>query len=104
MKAFLRLLGRSAVTLLISACALLIAVQYFHVLRRAVALARDLKSTQAEVADLRVLRARQLSEIRRLSDPRGAIPEIHDRLRLVGSNETLIYLESAATPMPSALP
>lgn len=104
MKTFLRLLGRSAVALLISACALLITVQYFHVLRHAAALSRELKSTQREIADLRALRARQLSEIRRLSDPHGAIPEIHDRLRLVADNETLIYLESAATPMPSPLP
>jgi len=103
MNALLRLLGRSAVALLISACVLLIAVQYFHVLRHAAALTRDLKSTQAQIADLRALRERQLSEIRRLSTPQGAIPEIHDRLRLVGSNETIIYLESAATPMPSPL-
>jgi len=32
-------------------------------------------------------------EIRRLSDPRGAVPEIHDRLHLVGDKEAIIYLK-----------
>lgn len=101
MNAFLRLLGRSGTVLVIAACVLLIAVQYLHVLRHVLSLARELTNAQREIADLRALRARQLSEIRRLSDPQGAIPEIHDRLRLVKNNETLIYVESAPTPLPS---
>jgi hypothetical protein len=101
MNVLLRLLGRSVVALLVSACVLLIAVQYFHVIHHTVMLARELTSAQREIADLRALRARQLSEIRRLSDPHGSIPEIHDQLRYVGKNETLIYLESDATLLPA---
>jgi hypothetical protein len=28
-----------------------------------------------------------------LSDPRGSIPEIHDRLHMVGPHEEIIYLK-----------
>jgi hypothetical protein len=104
MNAFLRLLGRSVVVMLVCACGLLIAVQYWHALSRTAALGRELTAAKRDIGDLRSLRTRQMSEIRRLSDPQGAIPEIHDRLRLVAGNETLIYVEGAATPAPSAAP
>jgi hypothetical protein len=42
-----------------------------------------------------------MEDIRRLSDPRGVVPEIHDRLRLVGANEMFIYVQGSATPAPS---
>ena len=32
-------------------------------------------------------------QIRRLMDPQGAVPEIHDRLHLVGPHETIIYVK-----------
>jgi hypothetical protein len=35
-----------------------------------------------------------------LSDPRGALPEIHDRLRLVRPGEVLIFVSPAPSPAP----
>jgi len=71
----------------------LVGVQYARVIGRNIALAREVRAVESDVAALKVKRARQVREIRRLSDPRGAIPEIHDRLRLVGDKEAIIYLK-----------
>jgi hypothetical protein len=38
-------------------------------------------------------RERRIATIKRLEDPRGAIPEIHDRLHLALPNESIIYLK-----------
>ena len=35
------------------------------------------------------------------SDPRGAIPEIHDKLRLVGKREEIIYVRGVAPETPA---
>ncbi|BDE06951.1 hypothetical protein WPS_22270 [Vulcanimicrobium alpinum] len=71
----------------------LIGVQYARIIGRNLALAGELRSTDAEIAALRAKQAQQEREIRRLSDPHGAIPEIHDRLHLVGDKEAIIYLK-----------
>ncbi len=79
----------------------LVGVQYARIIGRNVALARDLHATQRDVAALKALRVQQDRRIRRLSDPRGAIPEIHDRLHFVGDKEAIIYLKRpAATAAP----
>jgi hypothetical protein len=103
MKELIRLFGRVGVVVLVSSCVLLIVVQYYHIIRHAFTLTHELSETRHDIADLRALRVRQMRDIRRLSDPHGAIPDIHDRLRLVGPNEMLIYLEGVPTPMPSSL-
>jgi hypothetical protein len=70
-------------------------------------MARDLHAAQRDVAALKVHRLEQDRRIRRLSDPRGAIPEIHDRLHLVGDKEAIIYLKrppGAPPPQEPAAP
>jgi len=90
-------LGRLAGRLFAACIALvvltLVGVQYARVIGRNLALAHELHSVQHEVVSLRVKEAQQKRTIRRLSDPHGAIPEIHDRLHLVGDKEAIIYLE-----------
>jgi hypothetical protein len=88
-----RTVSRIGVAVVIVCAVSLVGVQYARVIGRNVALARELHAVQSDVAALKVKRARQLREIRRLSDPRGAVPEIHDRLRLVGDKEAIIYLK-----------
>lgn len=71
----------------------LIAVQYARIIERNVWYARAVDSVDRDVTALERKREEQLREIRRLSDPRGAIPEIHDRLHLVSGHEAIIYLK-----------
>ncbi|HEY4439192.1 MAG TPA: hypothetical protein VGN14_01995 [Candidatus Elarobacter sp.] len=93
----LRLAGRIGVAGVALFFVTLVGVQYARVIGRNVALARDVRGVEADVAALKVKRAHQVREIRRLSDPHGAIPEIHDRLRLVGDREAIIYLKQRGT-------
>jgi cell division protein FtsB len=80
-----------------------IGVQYAQVVGRNVALAHQLHDTEHDIVTLKAREAQQRREIRRLSDPRGAIPEIHDRLHLVGDKEAIIYLKHGrAAPPPRA--
>jgi hypothetical protein len=92
-----RLLGRIGVVTVIVVLIALIGVQYARVIGRNLALSHELHAAQRDVAALKVKRALQVREIRRLSDPRGAIPEIHDRLHLVGDKEAIIYLKRTGT-------
>jgi hypothetical protein len=61
-------------------------------------MARELRDERHDVVRLEAKRRQQDREIRRLSDPRGALPEIHDRLHLVGDNEAIIYLKQPHAP------
>ena len=70
----------------------LISVQYARIVEKNVSYARELGEVRRDVDALERKREQQLREIGRLSDPQGAIPEIHDRLHLVGSHETIIYV------------
>ncbi len=76
----------------------LIGVQYARIIGRNVALAHELRDVQRDVVGLRVKNEAQVRDIHRLSDPRGAIPEIHDRLHLVGDHEAIIYLKRGHAP------
>jgi hypothetical protein len=97
-EATIRLLGR----LLLGAIALtltgLIALQYERIIERNLALVHTLSNARADVERLKVKRAHQEAEVRRLSDPYGAIPEIHDRLHLTSSREAIIYLKGQPAP------
>jgi cell division protein FtsB len=70
----------------------LIVVQFAKIIGRDLAYAHAVHNVEREIAALEHKRIEQQQEIRRLSDPRGAIPEIHDRLHLVGDHQTIIYL------------
>jgi hypothetical protein len=69
-----------------------------------VALARDLNSTQSDIVSLQNRREMQIRELRRLQDPDGAVPEIHDRLKLVKPNEAIIFVSPAPSAAPSSAP
>ena len=96
--ALFRILGRIGVVGVALIVLSLIGVQYAHVIGRNVALARQLHGVERDIVVLKARRAQQQREIRRLSDPRGAIPEIHDRLHLVGDKEAIIYLKHRRQP------
>ncbi len=91
--AIARLAGRLGVTCSRSSFLALVGVQYARVIGRNLALAHELHSVERDVVSLRAKEVQQRRQIRRLSDPHGAIPEIHDRLHLVGDKEAIIYLE-----------
>jgi cell division protein FtsB len=95
-----RFLGRTAVAVVALAIFSLVGVQFTRVIHQNVALAGELAQTQNEVSELQDVRARQARQLRRLEDPEGAIPEIHDRLRLVRPNEAIVFV----SPLPSAAP
>lgn len=95
----LRALSRLGIVCVALVVLSMIGVQYTRVIGRNLALAHQLHDTEHDIASLKVRRAQQAREIKRLSDPHGAIPEIHDRLHLVGDKEAIIYLKRAH-PLP----
>ena len=95
-----RQLGRLGVVCVALVALSLIGVQYARLIGRNIALAHELRDVERDVATLKAKRAQQQRDIRRLSDPRGAIPEIHDRLHLVGDKEAIIYLKRGTATEP----
>jgi hypothetical protein len=96
----LKVAGRIGLAASALALVTVVAIQYEGIIVRNLSLSHDLAATRSETAALREKRRKQIREIQRLSDPRGSIPEIHDRLRLVSPHEELIYLKG----VPSAAP
>jgi cell division protein FtsB len=96
----LRVVGRVAAVAVVSLVAALIVVQFARAIGQNVAAARQLTALRADIGALERQREQQERELRRLRDPEGAIPEIHDRLRLVRPNEALIFV----SPQPAASP
>lgn len=99
----LRLAGRivaAGIALLVVG---LVAVQFARAIGENVTAARQLSTIRADIAALQRRRDEQQRELRRLRDPQGAIPEIHDRLRLVRPNEALIFVSPQPAPTPSNL-
>lgn len=90
-------LGAAALGLLVFS---LIAVQFARAVDQNVALANELSSTQHDITALQHRREHQLRELRRLEDPEGSVPEIHERLRLVGPHETMIFVSPAPPAQP----
>jgi hypothetical protein len=89
----LRLLGRGVVVAIVGAFITVVGLQYARIIGRNVDMADRLTAAQNDIRTLQVKRAEQDRQIRRLSDPAGAIPEIHDKLHLVGDHEAIIYLK-----------
>lgn len=85
--------ARLGVTAIGGTFAVLIAVQYGRIVERNVAYIQQIQAVNADVNMLEQKRTQQRRQIQRLSDPRGAIPEIHDRLHMVGPHEEIIYLK-----------
>lgn len=91
-------LGRLTLGAVMVGFFVLVATQFTNMIARNVATAGELRTVEHDLGVLRVQRADRERDIRRLSDPRGAIPEIHDRLRLTGPHEAIIYLKGAPAP------
>lgn len=96
----IRLAGRITAAALGVLVAVLVAVQFGRVIGENLTMARQLTSARSDIAVLEKRREQQRREIVRLRDPEGAIPEIHDRLRMVRPNETIIFV----SPAPAATP
>ena len=93
----LRLAGRITATALALLVVTLVAIQFARAIGENVAAAHQLSALRSDIATLQQRRDEQQRELRRLRDPQGAIPEIHDRLRLVRPNEALIFV----SPQPA---
>ncbi|PZR58466.1 MAG: hypothetical protein DLM50_02995 [Candidatus Meridianibacter frigidus] len=78
----------------------LVGIQFAHIVKRNMAMARSLRDAQADVQALRARKRAQKRVLLRLRNPGGAVPEIHDRLHLVGPHETIIYLKGSKSPAP----
>lgn len=90
-----RFVGRLLAGLLVAVVLTLVSIQFVRITGENIAMARSLSSVQHDIASLKEHRRRDEREIRRLLDPQGAIPAIHDRLHLVGPNEAIIYVKRA---------
>jgi cell division protein FtsB len=93
----LRLAGRigaGVVGLLICG---LVTIQFARVIDENLALANQVSATQTDIDALQARRAWQVRQLKRLQDPEGAVPEIHDRLKLVKPNEAIIFVSPAPT-------
>ena len=89
----LRGIWRGLVVAAIVAVASMVAIQYARIVHRNVVLAHALWTVQSDIARLQTEHDRRTATIKRLEDPQGAIPEIHDRLHETLPNESIIYLK-----------
>jgi hypothetical protein len=96
----LRLAGRLVALAAIAGGLALVGVQFAGIVEKNVAMANDVRASRAEIAALQAREREQRLTLRRLSSAEGAVPEIHERLRLVGPNEELIYVRGLASPPP----
>lgn len=96
----LRLAGRVVTAAVVVLVVTLVVVQFARVIGQNVAAERQLSAVHADISVLTQRRDEQERELRRLRDPQGVVPEIHDRLRLVRPNEAIIFV----SPAPSAAP
>lgn len=73
----------------------LVSIQFARIVNENIAMAHSLSSVEHDVAALQEHKRQEERELRRLLDPEGAVPEIHDRLHMVRSNEAIIYVKRA---------
>lgn len=93
----LRATARALVAGALLASTSMITIQYARMVHRNVVLSRALAATNSDIVRLEEERRRRESTIRRLEDPRGAIPEIHDRLHMTLPDEAIIYLKQPSS-------
>jgi hypothetical protein len=91
-------MARLGVTAIGGTFAILIAVQYARIIERNFTYVQQVHQVESDVGALEAKRDKQLRTIQRLTDPQGAIPEIHDRLHMVGDHEAIIYLKRHDAP------
>lgn len=95
-----RLAGRVALALVVVAVCVVVAMQFEGIVAKNVAVAREISAARADIADVRARELHQRATIARLSSARGAVPEIHEKLRLIGPHEQIIYLHGSGVPTP----
>ena len=98
----LRFAGRMTAAAIALLIVTLVAIQFARAIGENLSAAHELAAVRSDIAALRVRRDDQQRELRRLRDPQGAIPEIHDRLRLVRPNEALIFVRRSRRPILGA--
>lgn len=96
----LRLFSRLIFGLVAVVVFTLVSIQFARIVNENIAMARSLSAVEQDVATLREHRREEQRELRRLLDPEGAVPEIHDRLHLVRPNEAIIYVKPAHQTTP----
>jgi hypothetical protein len=96
--AIVRLFSRLIVGAVAVVVFTLVSIQFARIVNENIAMARSLSSVQQDVAALREHKRLEERELRRLLDPEGAVPEIHDRLHLVRPDEAIIYVKAAHAP------
>ena len=99
----LRFAGRLTAAAIALLVVTLVTIQFARAIGENLSAAHQLAAIRSDISDLSRRRDEQQQELRRLREPEGAIPEIHDRLRLVRPNETLIFV-SPQPPQPSTVP
>jgi hypothetical protein len=102
MRPVIRFAGRMTAVAIALLVVTLVGVQFARAIGENLAAAHELSSIRTDISALDKRRDDQRRELVRLRDPQGAIPEIHDRLRLVRPNEAIIFVspQPAATPSP----
>jgi len=98
------LAGRISAAALALLVVSLVVIQFARAIGENLAASRELSTIRSDIGALERRRADQQREMRRLRDPQGAIPEIHDRLRLVAPNEALIFVSPQPQATASAQP
>ncbi len=98
MRPAFRMAGRVIVLFFVLLVVTLVTIQFARAIGQNLAAARELSAIRSDISALERRREDQQRELRRLRDPQGAIPEIHDRLRLVRPNEALIFV----SPQPAS--
>jgi hypothetical protein len=102
MRPVIRFAGRITAVAIALLVVALVAVQFARAIGENLTAVHELSSIRTDISALEKRRDDQRRELIRLRDPQGAIPEIHDRLRLVRPNEAIIFVspQPAATPSP----
>lgn len=87
--------GRLTIGVIMLLIAGLVGVQFARAIGENVAADRELTAIRSDISTLQRRRDDQKRELLRLRDPQGAIPDIHERLRLVRPDETIIFVSPA---------
>ncbi len=96
-----RLTARIGLLATVGCVVVLVAVQLEVIVAKNVAIARQVANAHRQIVALRERERAQQRTVDRLSDPRGAIPEIHEKLQLVAPHQELIYVRGLAQPTPA---
>ena len=95
---FVRSVRRLAALAVGSVVVLLVAAQFARVVGTDIKLESELRQTRTSIAAYERRDVRLRRRIARLRTARGAIPEIHERLRMLAPNERMILVEPPPSP------